>query len=69
LGKLNIMVGADDATFAIEAGLSAFCENIHAGPAGAHLLKLINNFLAMSIANASAEACAAAASQACRSAS
>jgi len=64
LGKLNIMVGADDATFAeLKPVLSAFCENIiHAGPAGHGIvLKLINNFLAMSIANASAEACAAAA--------
>ena len=64
LGKLNIMVGADDATFAeLKPVLSAFCENIiHAGPAGHGIvLKLINNFLAMSIANATAEACAAAA--------
>ena len=64
LGKLNIMVGADDASFAeLKPVLSAFCENIiHAGPAGHGIvLKLINNFLAMSIANASAEACAAAA--------
>ncbi len=64
LGKLNIMVGADDATFAeLKPVLAAFCENIiHAGPAGHGIvLKLINNFLAMSIANATAEACAAAA--------
>src|SRR6185503_14765707 len=35
-GKLNIMVGADDATFAaLKPVLSAFCENvIHAGPPG-----------------------------------
>jgi 3-hydroxyisobutyrate dehydrogenase-like beta-hydroxyacid dehydrogenase len=64
LGKLNIMVGADDATFAeLKPVLAAFCENIiHAGPAGHGIvLKLINNFLAMAIANATAEACAAAA--------
>jgi len=64
LGKLNIMVGADDATFAeLKPVFAAFCENIiHAGPAGHGIvLKLINNFLAMSIANATAEACAAAA--------
>jgi len=64
LGKLNIMVGADDATFAeLKPVLAAFCENIiHAGPVGHGIvLKLINNFLAMAIANASAEACAAAA--------
>ena len=63
-GRLNIMVGADDATFAeLKPVLAAFCENIiHAGPAGHGIvLKLINNFLAMAIANASAEACAAAA--------
>jgi 3-hydroxyisobutyrate dehydrogenase-like beta-hydroxyacid dehydrogenase len=64
LGKLNIMVGADDATFAeLKPVFEAFCENIiHAGPPGHGIvLKLINNFLAMAIANASAEACAAAA--------
>jgi len=64
LGKLNIMVGADDATFAeLKPVFAAFCENIiHAGPAGHGIvLKLINNFLAMAIANATAEACAAAA--------
>src|SRR5258706_3419706 len=63
-GRLNIMVGADDATFAeLKPVLGAFCENIiHAGPAGHGIvLKLINNFLAMSIANACAEACATAA--------
>ena len=63
LGKLNIMVGADDATFAeLKPVLSAFCENIiHAGPAGHGLvLKLINNFIAQAIATATAEACAAA---------
>lgn len=64
LGKLNIMVGADDATFAeLKPVLSAFCENIiHAGPAGHGLvLKLINNFIAQAIATATAEALAAAA--------
>ena len=64
LGKLNIMVGADDATFAeLQPVLGAFCENIiHAGPAGHGLvLKLINNFIAQAIATATAEALAAAA--------
>jgi 3-hydroxyisobutyrate dehydrogenase-like beta-hydroxyacid dehydrogenase len=64
LGKLNIMVGADDATFAeLQPVLAAFCENIiHAGPAGHGLvLKLINNFIAQAIATATAEALAAAA--------
>ena len=56
------MVGADEATFArLKPVFSAYCENvIHAGPPGhGHMLKLINNFMAMSIATASAEACAA----------
>jgi len=64
LGKLNIMVGADDATFAeLQPVLGAFCENIiHAGPEGHGLvLKLINNFIAMTIATATAEALVAAA--------
>ena len=63
-GRLNIMVGADDATFAeLKPVFGAFCENIiHAGPAGhGIMLKLINNFLAQAICAASAEACAAAA--------
>jgi len=63
-GRLNIMVGADDATFGeLKPVLSAFCENIiHAGPAGhGIILKLINNFIAQAICTATAEACAAAA--------
>jgi 3-hydroxyisobutyrate dehydrogenase-like beta-hydroxyacid dehydrogenase len=62
-GRLNTMVGADDAVFAqLKPVLSAFCENvIHAGPPGhGHTLKLINNFIAQAIATATAEACAAA---------
>jgi 3-hydroxyisobutyrate dehydrogenase-like beta-hydroxyacid dehydrogenase len=62
-GRLNIMVGADEATFAkLKPVLSAFCENIvHAGPPGHGIvLKLINNFIAQAIATATAEACAAA---------
>jgi len=62
-GKLNIMVGADDATFEeLSPVLGAFCENIiHAGPAGHGIvLKLINNFIAQAICTATAEACAAA---------
>jgi len=64
LGKLNIMVGADDATFVeLQPVLTAFCENIiHAGPPGhGIILKLINNFLGQAIATATAEALAAAA--------
>jgi 3-hydroxyisobutyrate dehydrogenase-like beta-hydroxyacid dehydrogenase len=62
-GRLNVMVGADDATFAkIEPALKAFAENIfHVGGLGAaHKLKLINNFLAMGQAALIAEATAAA---------
>jgi len=63
-GRLNTMVGADEAVFArLKPVLSAFCENvIHAGPPGhGHTLKLINNFIAQAIATATAEALAAAA--------
>jgi 3-hydroxyisobutyrate dehydrogenase-like beta-hydroxyacid dehydrogenase len=62
-GRLNIMVGAEDAVFAqLKPVLAAFCENIvHAGPPGhGHILKLINNFIAQAICTATAEACAAA---------
>lgn len=61
-GRLNTMVGADDATFAqLKPVLSAYCENvIHIGPPGhGHMLKLVNNFIAQAIAAATAEACAA----------
>ena len=61
-GRLNTMVGADDATFArLKPVLSAYCENvIHVGPPGhGHMLKLVNNFLSLSIAATIAEACAA----------
>jgi 3-hydroxyisobutyrate dehydrogenase-like beta-hydroxyacid dehydrogenase len=63
-GRLNIMVGADDATFAeLRPVFERFCENIiHAGPPGhGHALKLMNNFIAQAICTATAEACAAAA--------
>ena len=63
-GRLNIMVGADDPTFAaLQPVFAAFCENIvHAGPPGHGIvLKLINNFIAQAICTATAEACAAAA--------
>ena len=62
-GRLNIMVGADEATFTkLRPVLAAFCENIiHAGPPGHGIvLKLINNFVAQAIATATAEALAAA---------
>lgn len=62
-GRLNTMVGADDAVFEqVEPVMAAFCENvIHVGPPGAgHVIKLLNNFVAMSAAAVIAEACAAA---------
>lgn len=49
-GRLNTMVGADDATFReIEPVLKAFCENIfHIGGVGTgHKIKLINNCAAI----------------------
>jgi 3-hydroxyisobutyrate dehydrogenase-like beta-hydroxyacid dehydrogenase len=63
-GRLNSMVGADDATFErVKPVLAAFCENIfHVGPPGAgHTLKLVNNFMALTIAASIAEAFAVAA--------
>lgn len=63
-GRLNTMVGADSADFeALRPVFAAFCENIiHAGPPGhGHVLKLINNMLAMTQAAAIAEAMATAA--------
>jgi 3-hydroxyisobutyrate dehydrogenase-like beta-hydroxyacid dehydrogenase len=62
-GRLNSMVGADDETFAlVRPVLAAFCENIfHVGPPGAgHTLKLVNNFMALTIAASIAEAFAVA---------
>jgi 3-hydroxyisobutyrate dehydrogenase-like beta-hydroxyacid dehydrogenase len=62
-GRLNTMVGAEPAVFGrLEPVLKAFCENvIHVGPPGhGHVLKLINNFLALSIATSTAEAFAVA---------
>ena len=58
-GKLNVMVGADDATFArIEPVLRCFAENVfHVGAPGAgHIVKLLNNFIAQAICTATAEA-------------
>jgi 3-hydroxyisobutyrate dehydrogenase-like beta-hydroxyacid dehydrogenase len=63
-GRLNCMVGADEATFdAVRPVLAAFCENVfHVGPPGAgHTLKLVNNFMALTIAASIAEAFAVAA--------
>lgn len=58
-GRLNTMVGAEPADFErLQPVMKAFCENvIHVGPPGhGHVLKLVNNFLAMSIAASTAEA-------------
>ena len=58
-GRLNTMVGATPEVFAaLEPVMKAFCENVvHVGPPGSgHVVKLANNFIAMTIACASAEA-------------
>jgi len=63
-GRLNTMVGASDADFErLMPVFKAFCENvIHAGPPGAgHVLKLVNNMMAMTMAASIAEAMATAA--------
>ena len=63
-GRLNTMVGAEPADFELlKPMLAAYCENIiHVGPPGhGHVLKLINNMLAMTTAAAIAEAMATAA--------
>ncbi|HET7793451.1 MAG TPA: NAD(P)-dependent oxidoreductase [Rhizobacter sp.] len=63
-GRLNTMVGADTADFeTLRPVFAAFCENIiHVGPPGhGHVLKLVNNMLAMTQAAAIAEAMATAA--------
>lgn len=63
-GRLNTMVGATDADMAVvRPVLAAFCENIfHVGPPGhGHVLKLVSNMMAMSMAASIAEAMAAAA--------
>jgi 3-hydroxyisobutyrate dehydrogenase-like beta-hydroxyacid dehydrogenase len=61
-GKLNCMVGADDATFAaVKPVLEKFCENIFhiGGPGSGHKVKLINNFLALGTAALACESLAA----------
>ena len=63
-GRLNTMVGAAPADFeTLKPALQAFCENIfHVGaPGSGHVLKLVNNMMAMSMAAAIAEAVAVAA--------
>ncbi|GAB4036279.1 MAG: NAD(P)-dependent oxidoreductase [Rubrivivax sp.] len=58
-GRLNVMVGAEPASFArLEPVLRCFAENVlHVGGPGAgHVIKLLNNFIAQSICTATAEA-------------
>ena len=58
-GKLNVMIGADDAVFArLQPVLRCFAENVfHVGAPGAgHIVKLLNNFIAQAICTATAEA-------------
>ncbi len=60
-GRLNTMVGADDATFAkVKPVLDAFCENIFhiGGTTSAQKLKLLNNFIAIGTATLATEALA-----------
>jgi len=59
LGKLNVMVGADAATFShLEPVLRCFAENVFhvGGPGAGHIVKLLNNFIAQAICTATAEA-------------
>ncbi len=59
LGKLNTMVGAEQAVFdQIRPVLGAYCENIFhvGGPSAGHVIKLLNNFIAQAICTATAEA-------------
>src|SRR6185295_15830344 len=58
-GRLNVMVGAEPATFTrIEPVLRAFAENVFhvGGPGAGHVVKLLNNFIAQAICTATAEA-------------
>lgn len=58
-GRLNVMVGADDAVFArLEPVLRCFAENVFhvGGPGAGHTLKLLNNFIAQAVCTATAEA-------------
>ena len=58
-GRLNVMVGADDAVFArLEPLLRCFAENVFhvGGPGAGHVIKLLNNFIAQAVCTATAEA-------------
>lgn len=59
LGRLNTMVGAEQAVFdKIRPVLAAYCENIFhvGGPGAGHVIKLLNNFIGQAICTATAEA-------------
>ena len=61
-GKLNCMVGADDATYAeVKPVLEKFCENIFhvGGPGTGHKIKLFYTFVAMAHAAVTCESLAA----------
>ena len=58
-GMLNAMVGAEPDVFArVEPLLRCFAENVFhvGGPGAGHTIKLLNNFVAQAICNATAEA-------------
>jgi 3-hydroxyisobutyrate dehydrogenase-like beta-hydroxyacid dehydrogenase len=58
-GRLNVMVGADPATFAaLEPVIRGFAENVFhvGGPGAGHTIKLLNNFIAQAVCTATAEA-------------
>jgi 3-hydroxyisobutyrate dehydrogenase-like beta-hydroxyacid dehydrogenase len=58
-GRLNVMVGADTSVFeCLEPILKGFAENVFhvGGPGAGHTIKLLNNFIAQAICNATAEA-------------
>ncbi len=62
-GRLNLLVGADDALFAeVRPLLACFAENItHAGPVGAgHRMKLLHNYVSLGSVALIAEAAACA---------
>jgi 3-hydroxyisobutyrate dehydrogenase-like beta-hydroxyacid dehydrogenase len=58
-GRLNVMVGAEDAAFVrLEPVLRGFAENVFhvGGPGAGHTVKLLNNFIGQAICTATAEA-------------
>lgn len=58
-GMLNVMVGAEPEVFTrVEPLLRCFAENVFhvGGPGAGHTVKLLNNFIAQAICNATAEA-------------